>query len=101
MNCPECHYQTKVVFSESPLDERAELHSNDIVEIGNDLFGWWKDEFNMRERECCECNHTFVTIEVSIKDLQDAFAELTHESTIRPMRGFQSDAVTELDFDIN
>ena len=91
MLCPECLSKTDVVLSAEPNDGATDTRSVALNTRGENVFGWWTDEFHMRERKCCKCKNVFDTIEVSITDLRDAFLELAHEGIIRPLKDYQYD----------
>ena len=71
MNCPRCLDATKVVDSRMPsTDSRGCLSKH-----GEKAFGWWCSDYRVRKRRCGGCSLVFHTVEVSTKDLNEAFED--------------------------
>ena len=83
MLCPKCQSTTLVLEVRSP-DSNTDSNPNPMIEKGLHLFGWWTDEFQMAKRECLDCCHQFITIEMAIDDLKDALAEVIREGVLSP-----------------
>ena len=71
MTCPRCLDATKVIDSRMPsTDSRGCLSKR-----GDRAFGWWSSDYRVRKRSCRGCSLVFHTVEVSIKDLNEAFED--------------------------
>ena len=71
MNCPRCLKGTKVVDSRMPTKDTK----GDLSKIGDKAFGWWSADYRVRKRRCKSCQLAFHTVEVSTKDLNEAFQD--------------------------
>ena len=85
MNCPQCGGVANV------LDSRCADNDNPryqwLLDRGKKVYGWWApDDFRLRKRRCVvkDCCHQFITIEVGLKDLDGAFADV-RERTVKVM----------------
>ena len=65
---------------------------------GIDVFGWWSQDFEVRERYCKKCGAKFKTIEVSITDLRDAFDDIEDNKPLgRPWNPANNSELPRLD----
>ena len=74
MICPKCLGATKVTDSRVPSKDECGL-----IRRGQKVFGWWCSDYRVRKRLCKVCELVFHTVEVSIKDLNEAFEDAKHE----------------------
>jgi len=81
MNCPECGGQAKVLDSRSADNDNPRYSW--LIEKGQSVYGWWApSDFRLRKRRCLNdaCNHRFITIEVSLNDLDGAFVDVKEKA---------------------
>ncbi|MCP4605646.1 MAG: hypothetical protein GY847_34860 [Proteobacteria bacterium] len=89
MICPKCQNRSRVFDSRSLVDDSSNEDAQPILNLGEQVYGWWTDEFRVRQRECLTCQHCFETIEVNMDDLANAFLELAREGIVWPVKEFQ------------
>ena len=72
MDCPLCGNPTKVTDSREPKrdDRHGGRHTYLVSEVAP-VWEWWSMDFRARRRECLECSHKYITIEVPLSDLED------------------------------
>ncbi len=79
MLCPKCEGATNIQQSAIPGPTAKKRGVEQLVEKGRKVFSWWSDEFRIRRRRCSECGEKFSTIEITTKDLADAFSEIARD----------------------
>ncbi len=89
MICPKCQNRSRVFDSRSLVDDSTNKDAQPLLDQGERVFGWWTDEFRVRQRECLSCQHRFITIEVNMDDLANAFLELAREGIVWPIKKLQ------------
>ena len=80
MKCSKCGEATRV--EDSRMADNTESKYSWLVNRGRLVFGWWSQtDFRLRKRRCLTCGHKFISIEVELADLKDAFADVKERST--------------------
>jgi hypothetical protein len=97
MICTKCLGVARVTKSATPEKSRNLKTIQEFLADGLAVFGWWSQDFEIRERYCRKCSVTFKTIEVSIADLRDAFDDIEDNRPLgRPWK-LESDELPQLD----
>ena len=73
MMCVNCAGKTKVGDTKASGDRSSTSWRRSLVVTGMSVFGWWSNEFVVRQRQCIGCGNQFKTIEICIDDLREAF----------------------------
>jgi hypothetical protein len=76
MICPKCLGVARMMKTATPGKSRNLKTIQEFLSDGLAVFGWWSQDFEVRERYCRKCGAKFKTIEVSITDLRDAFDDI-------------------------
>lgn len=75
MKCPRCGARTRVTNSRSP-SERSDSRQSYLISRADEVIGWWCRDYRVRARECQSCDWREVTLELTVDDLYEAFADL-------------------------
>ena len=78
MRCVKCGEDTRVTDSRDDRSDRNDW----LLKAGARVFGWWSNDFRLRKRQCISCESRETTIEITLSDLEDSFADLRTQLTI-------------------
>lgn len=82
MNCPKCQEDTIVTNSvahDYKNVRKVSGHRQMLIAKAQKTYSWWSDDFRVRLRKCKECDHEFLTIEIVLQDLADAFEDIREQ----------------------
>jgi hypothetical protein len=97
MICPKCLGVVKVTKTATPGKSRNLETIQRFLADGLSVFGWWSQDFEVRERNCRKCGANFKTIEVSIADLRDAFDDIEDNKPLGRPWSPQENGLPKLD----
>ena len=80
MKCSKCGKATRV--EDSRMADNEHPRYKWMMARGRKVVGWWtQTDFRIRKRRCLACDHKFLSIEVELADLKDAFADVKDGAT--------------------